>query len=119
MTTPVPADFPREQPIAALTGAQPKLAVQFDTASQTYTTDVLSDVLQARYAMCEDLAEQVAQKCRKNRNTKYSRMSDTEILESFLNKLCSTAWGSNSEMQWVIRRTATILGWTPPAGAAT
>jgi hypothetical protein len=119
MTTPVPADFPRERPIAALTGVQPKLAVQFDTANQTYTADVPTEELQARYAMCEDLAQQVAQKCRKYRGTKYARMSETEILESFLNKLCSTAWGSNSEMKWVIRRTATLLGWAPPPASRT
>jgi hypothetical protein len=115
MTTSIPADFPREEPLAALTGAQPKLAVRFDAANRTYSSSIPSDELQARFVLCEDLAHQLAQKCTRNRSTKYAKMSENEILTSFLKKLNTTGWGSIAEMQWVIRRTAELLNWLAPA----
>lgn len=117
MTTSIPADFPREEPLAALTGAQPKLAVRFDAATLTYSSSIPSDELQARFDLCEDLAHQLAQKCTRNRSTKYARMSENEILTSLLKKLHTTGWGSKAEMQWVIRRTAELLNWLAPAAA--
>ena len=113
----IPPDFPVEQPVAALTGAQPKIAVRYDAHSGSYTTALPDAELLARYEMCEDLARQLEQKCRKNRDTKYSQMSESEILISLLSKLLQAGWGSNAEMRWVIRRTAEILGWPTPAAA--
>lgn len=117
MPTAIPPDFPVEQPLAALTGAQPKLAVRYDAQSGSYTTALSEIELMARYEMCEDLARQLEQKCRKNRDTKYSQMSESEILVSLLSKLLQAGWGSKSEMKWVIRRTAEVLGWPAPAAA--
>lgn len=117
MPTAIPPDFPVEQPLAALTGAQPKLAVRYDAQSGSYTTALSEIELMARYEMCEDVAQQLEQKCRKNRDTKYSQMSESEILVSLLSKLLQAGWGSKAEMKWVIRRTAEILGWPAPAAA--
>jgi len=115
MTTSIPANFPREELIAALTGIQPKLAVRFDAANRTYSSSTPSDELQARFDLCEDLAHQLAQKCVRNRSTKYAHMSEEKILTSFYKKLNTTGWGSKAEMQWVIRRTADLLNWLAPA----
>lgn len=117
MPTAIPPDFPVEQPLAALTGAQPKLAVRYDAQSGLYTTALPDAELLARYEMCEDLARQLELKCRKNRATKYAQMSEPEILISLLSKLLQAGWGSKAEMKWVIRRTAEILGWPAPAAA--
>ena len=114
----IPADFPRADIVAALTGAQPKLAVRLDAASHTYTAAPTLNELEARYEMCEDLAQQLVQKCVKNKSTKYAALTEREILAALLRKLNATGWGSNAEMAWVIRRTANILGWELPTGSS-
>ena len=111
---PVPEDFPRESPIAALSGAQPKVAARFDIASGRYVSGQTDAELAARFDICEDLAQQLVAKCQKNRSTKYSSLSEREILERLLRQLWGTGWGSDGEMAWVIRRTANVLGWDAP-----
>jgi hypothetical protein len=118
MTIRIPADFPRTENVAALTGVQPKLAVRLDAESHTYTSALTLPELEARYEMCEDLAQQLVQKCRKNRATKYAALTEPEILAALLKKLNATGWGTKAEMEWVIRRTANIFGWTAPEGSS-
>lgn len=118
MPTQVPADFPHTDNVAALTGVQPKLAVRLDAESHTYTAAPTLEQLEARYELCEDLAEQLVQKCRKNRATKYAALTEPEILAALLKKLNATGWGTKAEMEWVIHRTANILGWAAPDGSS-
>jgi hypothetical protein len=70
-----------------------------------------------RYGTCLDLVGQLADKCRKNRMGKYVAMSEGAILCGFFDKLKTSGWGTEHEMAWVIRHTASELGWPPVAEA--
>ena len=113
---PIPSDFPREPVITSLSGAQPKVAVRFDIESQTYVESPSDEATQERFDICEDLVNQLVAKCRTNRCTKYSHLSEAQILERLLAQLLGTSWGSPAEMTWVIRETGIQLGWAMPLG---
>lgn len=113
----IPADFPREPVIASLSGVQPKLAVRLDADSGKYDNGPAKQDVQERYEVCADLVNQLVAKCRANRSTKYLLLSEAQILERLLSQLLGTNWGSYAEMKWVIRSTATQLGWVIPANA--
>src|SRR4051812_1785683 len=107
----IPDDFPRELTIASVAGLQPKLALRYDSASGRYTNKASDVDFIERYEICSDLVSQLAEKCRRNRTTKYAAMSEVQILERLLAQLLDTSWGTTAEMKWVIRATATELGW--------
>lgn len=107
----IPEDFPRGETTASLSGAQPKLAVRQDSATGKYVAS-LNDVCE-RYDICLDLVSQLVDKCRKNRVAKYAAMSESAILCGFFDKLKTSGWGTEHEMAWVIRHTASTLGWQP------
>ncbi|CAN7544615.1 hypothetical protein [Duganella sp. LjRoot269] len=110
----IPSDFPREPMQASLAGAQPKVSVRVDALSGRYTDAPTESEIAERYEVCEDLAGQLVAKCRKNRTEKYAALTEQQILERLLAQLLGTGWGSSSEMRWVIRRTAAVLGWKIP-----
>jgi hypothetical protein len=106
-----PADFPRHADVASVPGTQPKLAVVRDAESGNYVAYRGSDETDQRFAICEDLAEQLASKCSRNRDGKYRHLSENEILDQLLNRLLASGWGNSAEMNWTARRTAQKLGW--------
>jgi hypothetical protein len=109
--TNVPPDFPRDAETASVAGVQPKLAAIRDAASGNYVAHRDNEEVQARFAVCEDLAEQLADKCTRNRNGKYRHLSEREILDQLLKRLLTSGWGNPAEMGWTVRQTANKLGW--------
>lgn len=107
----VPPDFPRHADIASVAGVHPKLTVIRDASSGNYVAQRDSDATGERFAICEDLAEQLASKCSRNRDGKYRHLSEREILDQLLNRLLSSGWGNSAEMTWTAHRTAEKLGW--------
>lgn len=114
----VPTDFPREPHIASLSGVQPKISVRLDVTSGRYTNAPTDRDVEERYEFCEDLAAQLVAKCQKNRGSKYAHLNETQILERLLRQLLATAWGTEAEMTWVIRRTAALLEWSSPQSSS-
>lgn len=81
----IPADFPVQPPLASVPGVQPKLLVV--KVGDDYQTAVASDEdAQQQYAMCEDLAQKVADKCR-TRLDEGAVASEGAALESALRSL--------------------------------
>jgi hypothetical protein len=115
----VPLDFPRPLHLGAVPGAQPKfLAVQYD--GRFYSPGCTPPELYERWTVCEDLAQQLAEKSLESRLGKRSHMSEVEILDQYLLRLIATKWTSEAEASWTIRRTAAILSWpAPPASVET
>jgi hypothetical protein len=113
----VPADFPREAPIASIPGGQPKLAVRRDIDIGKYVDGLATTEVEERFEVCTDLVEQLVAKCLKNRTTKYAALTEVQILERLLAQLLGTGWGTKAEMRWVVRHTATDLGWAIPESA--
>lgn len=114
----VPSDFPREPVLASLAGLQPKVGVRFDANTGRYVAGQTDTEVAERYEICEDLVVQLVAKCQKNRTTKYVNLTETQILERLQAQLLGTNWGSPLEMQWVIRQTASALGWVILESAA-
>ena len=115
-TSAIPDDFPQPEIASGLAGMQPKLPmVMFD--GRFYLPGGTPSERLARWEICEDLAKQFVEKCRRNETGKYAHLSRTEILAQYCDRLLQTDWGSAAEMRWVIRRTADLLHWPVPANA--
>ena len=108
---PIPKDFPGDRAISALTGAQPKVAVRLEARTGRYFAGQSDEEIRERYEICADLVDQLVAKCRRNRQTKYASMAEQAILSGLFDKLKKSGWGTEHEMAWIIRRTATELGW--------
>ena len=118
-TESIPEDFPRCGATASLSGVHPKLAVRRDDTTGMYVAGLNDVELRERYDICLDLVGQLVNKCRRNRETKYAAMTESVILRSFFDKLKKSGWGTEQEMAWVIRHTASELGWPPVDEAET
>jgi hypothetical protein len=113
----IPLDFPRESVAASVPGVQPKLLMRLDAATGRFVNGPSDAEVEARYDMCRDLVAQLVAKCISNRGTKYRELSDVQILERLLAQLLGTHWGTEAEMKWVVRQTASELDWTVPDSA--
>lgn len=112
----VPNDFPRPQHFGAVAGMQPKfLATKYQ--SKLYLPGSSPPELYARWNVCEDLAKQLAEKSLESKSAKRAHMTESAILEQYLERLLKTGWVSDAEGQWTIRRTAELLRWPSPARA--
>jgi hypothetical protein len=107
----IPEDFPCGGATASLGGVHPKLAVHRDDTTGLYVTGPNDVELRERYDICADLVDQLVAKCRRNAQTKYAAMAEEAILSGFFDKLKKSGWGTVHEMAWIIRHTATELGW--------
>jgi len=85
-----PPKFPRRADIALVAGVHPKLAVIRDASSGNYVAQRDSDATGERFAICEDLAEQLASKCARSRDGKYRHLSEREILDQLLKRLLTS-----------------------------
>lgn len=113
----IPADFPRPVHPGAVSGVMPKLLL-VSYGGKLYPPGCTPPEMFERWDICEDLAQQLQKKCIESKAGKRSHMSETEILAQYLERLLKTGWGSDSEMRWVIRRTAELLQWPVPPDAA-
>ncbi len=113
----VPADFPRPVHMGALPGSQAKLLMA-QYGGRYYSPGCTPPELWERWDICEDLARQFCQKCLDNKAGKRAHMTETAILEQYLERLLKTGWGSDAEMRWLIRRAAELALWPAPESAA-
>jgi hypothetical protein len=112
----VPADFPRPVHLGALPGAQPKL-LMVKYGGGYYSPGCTPPEIWERWDVCEDLAQQFCQKSLENKAGKRAHLSETAILDQYLERLLKTGWGSDAEMRWVIRRAADLAHWAAPESA--
>jgi hypothetical protein len=112
----IPDDFPKTPLPGSVSGSAPKfLAVHFN--GKFYETGCSPPEVIERYEVCQNLAEQLAQKSLESKAGKRSHMSEEAILAQYLPRLIATRWVSEAEARWVIRRVAAILQWPAPATA--
>lgn len=112
----VPATFPRPVHLGALPGAQPKLLmVKYN--GRYYLPGCTPPEIWERWDYCEDLAQQFCRKSLDDKAGKRAHMSESAILEQYLERLQKTGWGSDAEMRWVIRRAAELAYWPTPESA--
>ncbi|MDB5763931.1 MAG: hypothetical protein JWQ21_2926 [Herminiimonas sp.] len=112
----IPNDFPHLEIASAVPGFQPKF-VMVEYEGKFYIPGDTPPERYERWRYCEDLAAEFVIKCRRNQYGKYVHLSEVEILDQYCVRLLRTGWASNAELQWVIRRTAELLGWPVPSTA--
>ncbi|USU18909.1 hypothetical protein [Paraburkholderia fungorum] len=108
MSTPVPDDFPRDLAPAALSGAQPKLAVRMIDGK--FVAGLTAEERAERWAVCEDLAHQLVPKAVKDaaRNPDHSH---DETLRRIRRAIEGKGWLSVVETGWLMERLRDLLGW--------
>lgn len=110
----VPADFPRDKPLASVPGAQPKLAVRL--VDGKYISGLTDEEGLERYKCCEDLAQQCVTYCAR-KVAKVPALTRelclTNVRKGCALKVQSGEWVylSEAELDWVIKRARQILGW--------
>lgn len=108
----IPHDFPTQPQATAIGGAQSKIGL-VSYGAKYYVPGTSPPEVLARWEFCEDLAHQFMERCRMTEKGKYAHLSRQQILQQYLQRLLSTGWGSDTDMTWVIHRTATLLSWEP------
>jgi hypothetical protein len=112
----VPDDFPCPIHHGALPGAQSKFLVT-EYRGRFYVPGSTPPEVYERWEICEDLAEQLAQKSLESKAAKRAHMTKAEILEQYLSRLIAQKWTSEAEARWIIRRVAQIVNWPIPPAA--
>lgn len=110
---PIPPDFPREQPLGSVTGAQPKCQARL--VDGQYVTGLTAEEHFERHDACEDLAQQLAAYCIRKKEEHPDWFSDRVVdraLRGMVNKAGSGEWRlSEAKQAWIMARVRTILGW--------
>jgi len=106
----VPVDFPKPQYFGAVGGAQPKF-IMTEYRGRFFVPGCSPPELYYRWCLCEELAEQLAEKSVESEKGKRSHMSREEILEQYLPRLIKTRWTTVPEARWILRRVAELLQW--------
>ena len=97
---PIPADFPRSRPPAALAGAQPKLAVR--KVGDMFSVDFTSEELAARYGMCDDLLLQLLPYCLRKTH-EHPEWTADQLLAKVAASMRTKGWGlTESEVAWLV-----------------
>lgn len=110
----IPDDFPKEPPLAALSGAHPKLAVVFQDG--VYKTEGAEEHIAQRFDICDDLRQQLIGYSKRKLKERPDWTLD-EYLIQLRASLPRKGWGlSPREMDWLVARLRLEL--TPPADAA-
>jgi len=113
----VPDDYPRSADMPGLlAGSQPKLSlVQYE--GQYYSPGFTPPERYERWQQFEQLAHLFVEKCLRNEHGKYANLTQPEILAQYLTRLNKHRFGTETECRWMIRRTASLLGWEVPPQA--
>ena len=102
----VPDDFPREDGICVVSGAQPKICVR-ESRGRYFAgqTDVERE---ERWTICEDLACQLVPKARKDAVAHQVHDLDA-TLRRVRTAVARKGWVSENELTWLIARLRTLL----------
>ena len=98
----VPDDFPRDPFPAALSGAQPKLAVRLIDGA--YVAGLTDDERRNRYLMCQDLVEQLTEYAQRKR-TERTDLTLPALLDAIDLSVRKKGWEvAGIELDWIMGR---------------
>lgn len=108
----IPTDFPFDNFQSALSGAQPKLAmVEVEGKYYQEGNTPLQQI--ERYLMCEDLAHQGLEYCK--RKIKEGAIVDANAaMIRLFSGLQSKDWCTSNQNIWIVNRVATLGNWPQP-----
>ena len=104
----VPDDFPRDDTISVVSGAQPKLCVR--ESGGRYFSGQTGVGREERWSICEDLAHQLVPKALKDAATHPEHSADA-TLERVRTVVAHKDWVSSDELKWLISRLRALLNW--------
>lgn len=101
----IPDDFPRQADAAALSGAQPKIAVRL--VDGKYTSGYTQAELETRYDVCADLVTQLVAYYHRKQLQQPDRAPD-ELFTRIEEALGQKGWGlTTAEIAWCMRQVRT------------
>lgn len=105
----IPADFPRQAPLGAVPGLQPKLLAR--KVDGRYVVGLTDEEIFARYETCEDLVQQLTAYCGRKQQ-KRPDWTPEGILQKVTSAIRKKSWDfSELELRWVMTRVEQQLGW--------
>lgn len=106
--TSVPDDFPHRFGGGVVSGAHPRVCcVRVD---RTYVSGETSSERGERWALCDDLAQQLVSVARSDAADHPGKTTE-EVLARVGVAVERKNWVSAQELAWLIRRLQTLLGW--------
>lgn len=106
MSPRVPDDFPRDVTPGSLSGAQPKLAARLIDGE--FIVGQTDDERYQRWEVCEDLAQQLVAKARKDA-AQYPQHSFDVTLQRIRRAIEVKGWVSVVEADWLVERLRALL----------
>lgn len=98
----VPPSFPRDPWPAALSGAQPKVALRQEGSQ--YISGISDEELEARYGVCADLVEQLVAYCHRKCDEQPNKPLET-LLQQVDASIRKKGWEvSPVEFTWIMGR---------------
>jgi hypothetical protein len=101
-------DFPRDDAISVVSGAQPKLCVR-ESGDKYFAGQTVAE-REERWSICEDLAHQLIGKARKDAASHPEHSADI-TLERVRAAVARKGWVSSNELTWLIARLRSLLRW--------
>ena len=107
----IPADFPKQPPMGAVTGVQPKILAR--KLGDRYVAGWTEEELRLRFENCEDLAQQFANYCRRKAKEHPEWTLEFNLQRAaagLAQKVCSGTWDVTPEEQaWIVCRLRKVL----------
>lgn len=106
----VPEDFPKNDWLGAVPGAQPKLLVRQN--GERYEGVSTEEARRERYDICEDLAQQLARYTRRKMSENSWSLEEAllRVEASVAKKVHNCQWDfSAAEVIWIMKRTREVL----------
>ena len=108
----IPQDFPSDNYVSALGGAQPKLAMVL-IDGKYYPEGNTPEQQLERYVMCEDLAHQGLAYCTRKLEEGTVANPNAAMLRLF-SGLQTKNWCTPSQKRWIVLRVAILGNWSAP-----
>lgn len=103
----IPPDFPRDLPLGSVAGAQPKLLVY--EVDGKFVAGPTNEQVQARYAICADLVEQLERYCHRKRRENPDIALPT-LLQRIGHGVRKKDWQlSDAEVGWIMNQLYSIF----------
>jgi hypothetical protein len=105
----IPANFPRDATLGAVSGAQPKVLIR--KIGLNYFGGLTNDELRLRFDVCSDLVEQLIPYAERKQSEQPS-CTTAVILRRIGRGIEAKKWGqSHNEIDWIVQTLAERLGW--------
>ncbi|GGC96672.1 hypothetical protein [Undibacterium terreum] len=115
----VPSDFPIPAPASGTVGGFQAKVLMIEYKGKYYLKGSTPRDRWERWDVCEDMAQQLKEKCLESKAGKRAHLPEVDILDQYFDRLLKTNWTSPEEARWITQRIAGLLSWPVPESANT